>query len=49
MSNLVSEKEKLRMDVNEANQRTLIMAQEIDDQNARAESTAKQRLRQVES
>ena len=36
--NLESERDKLRSDVAEANQRAAIMAQEIDEQNAKSES-----------
>ena len=46
--NLKSEKEKLRSDIVEANQRSAIMAQEIDDQNAKLESAGKQRLWEME-
>lgn len=43
--NLVFERSKLRADLSEANQRALLLAQEIDDQNARLEKQGQQRVK----
>ena len=43
--NVTFERNKLRLDLGEANQRALLLAQEIDDQNARLERASQMQLR----
>lgn len=45
LDTIMYEKDKLRSDLTEANQRALLLAQEIDDQNARIEHTSHAKLR----
>lgn len=46
--NVTFERNKLRLDLGEANQRALLLAQEIDDQNARLERASQLQLRSVQ-
>ncbi len=39
------ERDKVRLDLNEANNRTRVLAQEIDEQNARMERASLDRIR----
>ncbi len=43
--NLILERDKLRSDLTESNQRTVDLATEIDEQNAKTERAANERLR----
>lgn len=45
LDNVAFERDKLRLDVSEANQRSLLLAQEIDDQNARLEKSSQVKFR----
>ena len=45
LENVSFERDKLRMDLTEANQRALMLAQEIDDQNARLERASQMRVK----
>eukprot|EP00094_Tigriopus_californicus_P012704 TCALIF_12281-PA protein Name:"Similar to NINL Ninein-like protein (Homo sapiens)" AED:0.06 eAED:0.06 QI:7/0.87/0.70/0.94/0.87/0.94/17/222/1708 len=48
LDNVAFERDKLRLDVSEANQRSLLLAQEIDDQNARLEKSSQVKFRELE-
>ena len=45
LDHVTFERDKLRTDLNESNQRSIVLAQEIDDQNARMEKLAHQKIR----
>ena len=45
LDNVAYERDKLRSDLNECNQRSLVLAQEIDDQHARLEKAGQIRIK----
>ena len=45
LANVSHERDKLRLDLGESNQRALVLAQEIDDQNAKLEKQSRERAR----
>ncbi|CAB4060839.1 NINL [Lepeophtheirus salmonis] len=49
LDNVRFERDKLRADLNDANHRATLLAQEIDDQNARLETNSRLQMEQLES